>query len=343
MTQLDLSRIGCSDYPTLVGADRYGSLFGLYCRIKGLGEPPRSANLIKRANHGRRFEWPIFEGWCEGQGLEVSDLNVIDNLSRTPEARAWSRYTPDFVVTNIARVVQIKTVSRQMFRSEEWSLEDGNDGVPDRVRLQVIGEIEAMRADADFWRERGIDPMAVEFADVAVCEIQDGEMQDRAYRVPYNDALAKMLVEEAERFWVDHVLADKPPEPDASERCGAVLEMLHPHAADESKIIASKDDDELARSHDQLAKKIKELEAEKSEVRHRLMAKIGDAHGIKGDFWSATWANVAGKTQWESLAQALMVGKSEEERRALQEKYRGNGYRALTVRVRAQEAEEDLF
>lgn len=302
MNSLNLRRIGPSDYDALFCPNSYSSPHALYRRIRFGEEVERPEYVQLAARRGQRLQRPVFLEWAEETGQSIE--GYIEDLSREPEAREWQRYTPDYVIP-VSVLTEIKVVSGHRFAADGYG-EDGTDHVPDRNTYQVIGQIEAMRADAPFWEKRGVDPFKIEHANIAVLEVGYRELNLHRYRVNYDPELAGLLVEGVERFWHDHILADVPPPPDATEACEAAIRSRYPI---QKKVYrsATPEEEALAVQLQRASEELKSAELRAQSAKNLLMESIGDAEGIRGDFGSICWkaTKPVESIDWQSMAMHL--------------------------------------
>jgi len=332
MSKLNLLRIGPSDMPAIFGADKYSSAYALAARLKGHPEPPRDPRLDFAGECGVEFESGVWRMFARRENL---DPGVgFFGFSREHATRAWERYTPDVLVPGeTPRNVQIKTINVYRHESEAWG-PDGSDGVPDRIRLQVTAEVEALKSEPDFWGERGLDVHRITHTDVVALTHGDGFGLVR-YRVPYLPALGEMIVDAAASFWRDYALTDRMPDLDHTGRCTDVLEALYPRR-DGGVLVATAEDEGLAGEMRRACFDLKRAEETKDRINNIFRARIGEAQarGIKGEGWSVSSVEVAGAPRWQDVARAIAkeAGLEAEEMARHIAEHTGRPYRKLTPR-----------
>jgi predicted phage-related endonuclease len=149
----------------------------------------------------------------------------------------------------------------------------------------------------------------------------DGDLVE--YVIDADEELQARLVEEAERFWRDHVERRVPPAPDASPSYGEWLKRRFPKS-DEQFLLA---DAEAVLAAEQL-KKAREAKraAEEAEERARqvLEMKIGESAGLIGPDFRVSWKLAKGRpvVDWKALCMELQVPPAVVERHTKRAPYR---------------------
>ncbi len=129
------------------------------------------------------------------------------------------------------------------------------------------------------------------------------DLTPRLWTYDADPELASLLTQEAGRFWNDHVLAEKPPLPAASERrewIGRRFPELLAGMRD-----ATEDDAELAdrllRTNDRIAL----LKKRKAQLTDKLLISLEGAEGMRGDWGSFTNREQKGRVAWTDVAKDL--------------------------------------
>ena len=292
---LDLSRIGCSDLPILAGVDPYAEPIDLFNRIVRGYEPERSREQNEMGELGKLYEMPTVRFYAEHRRTP-STTAVSKPPSITPQARPWQRYSLDAVLgmpTSVKHegatpqeIVECKLRNTYSAQSQGWGEDGDPDGVPIKVRVQVQGQLEAVRADRDAWV--GTDVPDLDEATV-LCSVNGQSL--RIFTVPRNEDLGAALVEAAERFWRDHVLTQTPPPLEWGE--GTHREMLRaypePTYEKAEPRQATWGEHALAGQLKDINAELKHLKSEKRQIELQLMAAVGEHYAINGDGWRATW------------------------------------------------------
>lgn len=250
--------LGSSDVAAIVGVNPYKTAHDVYLDKRGLSEdqPPTLATRI-----GHIAEGLIAELYSEETGATLDTSPSV----RHPE-HDWYVGTPDRLVRGMRRGVEIKWVGWRV--APAWEREE--DGVPDYVRTQC---------------EWLMGLTGYEEWDVPA--ILGGD-EFRIYRLRHNPALLDVLRSRAERFWFDHVLPGVPPPVDASDGATRMLTRLFPR--DDGGLVAAPGD-----AREWVERKIAADAAidaateERNLACNRLREMIGDASGILGAGFKATW------------------------------------------------------
>lgn len=344
---LDLRRIGCSDLPAILGRDPYREPVDLWTRIVHGVDVAPSAWLEEAGDWGKRLEQAIARGWLERRG--DGDLSLYRPPSINPAARAWQRYSLDYVTGVIdlrgtsptmdsgliqeagtVDILEVKVRSSMSLAAAGWGA-DGTSDVDERVLIQVQGQMEAVRADRDSWL--GTDVPDVEHVDVLV--LVDGQAL-RHYPVPYDAEIAAAVREEAERFWRDHVVTETPPPLLYGEGTLRELRRRHPRLGDE--IRAPDGADAIARDLAAAREQRKALEETESRLHARLAELAGGAQRMRADDWTWSQSDQEGSLRWGALLDALRerAGLSAAEFEAIKDQHRGAPKRVPRLTMKGQ-------
>ena len=269
--------IGGSDIAAIVGLNKYKTPIQLWLEKTGRAPPPKYNDAMR---WGNILEDVVARHYAETTGLEVLEgVNVVDGIRRG---------NTDRMVPSAHKFLEIKTTGH--FGAAEWG-EPGTDEIPDSYLCQVM------------WYFGLLDPAEYVSADVPVLI---GGQDYRVYHVERNPELIGQLIEEGERWWRDYVVADRAPEADGSIADARARLSLYPK--DDGQMLQSTPEiDELARQLAQARAQLKAAEEVEEGLSARLKAVIGDASGIAGADWKATWKLSKGtsKTDWKAVAEEL--------------------------------------
>lgn len=205
-------------------------------------------------------------------------------------AHAFALASPDRAVIRgalaqpdrVTRLVEIKTASIR--QAHHWGTE--HDAVPDWYRAQIEWQMEVCGVDV---------------ADLAVLL---GGAELRVYRIHRDPELAARLLEIGREFW-RHVETGTEPPIDGTESWRRYLEDRFPRHRTPLKL-ASREATGWARQLAEARATIEAAEAAKAEAENHLRAAIGDAEGVEGEGWRATWKTPAsGSVDWKGLAESL--------------------------------------
>lgn len=326
--ELRQSGIGSSDVAALFGMSYQRQPIDVYLEKIGEAEP-FAAN--ERTSRGSDLESMVL-GWYHEDvgGLSWQRPSTLRRTDRT-----WHLLTPDAIRGTRVRgprplledpltgalvawpreACEIKTHG---WRAGRDYGDEGTDDVPDRVRLQVA------------WQMSGL-----ELGQISVVALIDTHLL-RAFPCARDLELEGYLLEEAERFWIEHVLERRPPDPDGTESfkryiegrfadTGEVVEAT-PELLDlADAFVSTKDDLDVAKVRHELAKQ-------------ELQLAIGPAALVELDGHKvASWKRDSrGRPKHaaiiEELARELQLPKGELD--TLIDRHRGEATRRLIVKGR---------
>lgn len=194
--------IGGSDIGALLGLSKWASPWSLWADKVGLtGEQPENDEMVG----GRWLELAVGPWFADRTGLHLA----FEQARCVNGDRPWMRCTLDGVaaehadIADIAAalgIVQIKTGER----GRDW------DEVPPVYQAQVQWE------------------MAVTGLGHAWIPMLHGRRL-AIYEIERDQADIDFMVERAERFWTDHVVAQVPPPADGSDATLAAMGQVWPH------------------------------------------------------------------------------------------------------------------
>jgi len=179
---LDLSLIGASDVPVLMGASRWGSELELQQRILH----GRDFQAMPAAFWGSVLEPKIIEAYARGRGMPYEKPGSI----RNPKGRRWQRVSLDAISADGALILEAKCVSEQRWYDEFG----GGTGIPDSVRLQVQAQMETVDVDEAIVLVSRWD--------------QPGHLWES--RVEPDPAAQRSILRRCEDWWVKHIENGEP-------------------------------------------------------------------------------------------------------------------------------------
>lgn len=313
--------VGGSDVAAIVGVSPYGSAYAVWERIVNGTEREDTPALSR----GRRLEPVVLDWYAEQTGRELVRAPVLcpkrhhhraslDGVSREPRGAVW-------------RVVEAKTAGAR--DADRWG-EEGTDAIPVEYLTQVqhymgVGH-ELGRVEDD------------------LCDVPALVAGDfRLYRVAYDAETYGLLSEAVDRFWVDHVLTKRPPEPTAlSNDVEAIRHRFRRH-----EDVAPLDFSALSPGAQVTLEEYLRAYAEESAAAERLAlwearAKmvLGGAPGVRGLPADTGWSRIdftaqeSGRVAWKKVAEALarQHGVSATQLSALVAENTGEGARPFTPR-----------
>jgi predicted phage-related endonuclease len=282
LTPEELGMLGGSDLSALLGLNPYRSAFDIYRRVVEGVETP-DGPLLRR---GRLMEPVIRCLATEDLGLKLLGPRKVKD-----EARPWLRLSLDDVALAAGGVEQPVEFKSVAFHAASEYGESGTDEVPLPHLLQCQAYIHGLRA-----------PSARLVALIGLDDL-------REYILRADLELQSMLLEAAERFWVDHVLPKRPPPLDGTEACSTWLAGRFPRNTG-TTVPARPEDEHWA--HQLAVARVAKDAAEEMErqARNQLVAAIGDADGMASpNGWRISHKLVKGraKTDWEAVAREANV------------------------------------
>ena len=284
--------LGGSDIGAILGLNPWRTPFQVY--QEKIGEAaPFEGNLQTR--FGSYAEEFVAREYCQATGRQVQRFNamlrhptapLIGHVDRlvVPEGQKRASYKSE-IRTDLG--LEAKTASAfATGRDSDWG-ESGTDQVPEAYLTQTA--VYMALTGCPQW------DLAVMF----------GNQEFRIYRLRRDLELEAMILDEATRFWRDHVEARNPPTPSSE----AEARQRWPRHS-EGRIVEA--DQEIAALLCQLAdckRRGKEVADEEQGLKDRLLPLLADADSVRqGDLSLATYrANKdSQRTDWSKLAMAIM-------------------------------------
>lgn len=273
-----LTGLGSSDIGQVAGLSPHGGPMDVYLTKTGLAEVVETAPM--RA--GRHLEAAVAAMYAEDTGAHLAECTTLAHPTEP-----WILATPDRFVLGPdgrpERLLEIKCVG--LHARAAWG--DAPDGVPEHYLAQTCWQL-------------GVTGLPA--CDVAALI---GGQDLRVYTVAFDEGLFEALVNIGRRFWFDHVVPQVPPPLDGSEAARTYLAATYSRHGRELRPAppsAERWATELAEAKRTLAA----AQARADLAQTHLCAAIGDAAGIEGATWKATWkAPARGTPRWKDLALAL--------------------------------------
>lgn len=286
-----------TDIPKLAGLSDYGGEWDVWLRLKGLADDPviNASGTRNPAEWGNRLQQLIADRRMED--LAPGHELIPQTETRRHPAKKWMLATLDYVIRGPLchwdleckapglrqawKFGRPNTGADEFVTGADGAILLDEAGVPVRRDPEIPGDYLVQVA----WQLAVTD---LHYAEVAVLI---GGQDYRLYRVRRDAEFEADLIENAERFWRDHILADKPPKPEASDGAEryykSFARLLGPPMTRASER-AEEWADKL-----RLARDIK-ARAEKAEqlARVNLMCLTGASGGIEGDGWRGKWQDV---------------------------------------------------
>lgn len=272
------SGLGGTDAAAILGLSKWANAHDVWLdKRKLVGEQPETEQMW----WGRKLEALIAERYEMATGRAVWNPHT---LYRHPQHECLIG-TPDRLVVGERRGLEIKTAST--FMADEWGPAGGDD-IPPAYVVQCLHYMAVSGFPS--W-------------DVAVLI---GGSDFRVYTVRRNEALERSIVERLTEWWAHHVVEGVEPEVTDSPATRRWLAEKFPF--DRAPMLTADPRAEgLAARLNAARAVIDSAEVEKDSAEVALKAIIGDAVGIEGRDWRATWkrAKDSNVTDWQAVARAL--------------------------------------
>jgi predicted phage-related endonuclease len=203
----DKKKVGGSDVASVLGISRYGGPLVPYLRIVEDVEKDDNGTLMR----GRDLEPVVLEQYRRATGIDMQMGRVVRGLL------GHERASPDAIAypeRGMWRVVEAKTASWRVMN--DWG-EPGTDAIPQEYLVQVQWYLGSVRQDP---RARCADDVG------DVPALVGGEFG--IWQVRYDSEVYEALREGVKRFWMDHVVPRRPPDPTGSTQEGEFIRKRYP-------------------------------------------------------------------------------------------------------------------
>ncbi len=311
--QLELRRSGitATDAVTLSGVGKWGSPLEVY--EAKMGAPSKASTLAMQMGHAAE---DVIAGAVAAKYKLVWEPGETIRDSLVP----WYLATPDRMIGRRVSVLgghtritcdavgEFKLVGWRMV--PEWYDEDNALVFPASLAVQTSWQMGVSRARNAY-----------------VGAFLGGWAEDdfHAMEVGFDENLWGSLREIMDKFWQDHVVARKPPPPDASDRNAEILVRMFPAIKRPILLDAPADVGVKMQRYLDLNAQIAGCEHEKAGLSNGLKLDVGDAEGIRSGDVKAVWSPRIGGVDYGELCLAHGITKDE------QEKHRKPGTRVLRV------------
>ncbi len=301
-----LTGLGGSDLGAILGLNPWRTPFQVYQEKTGQAEP-FTGNLQTR--FGSYAEEFVAREYCEQTGHQVQRFNamlrrgnIIGHVDRLviPEGAKRASWR-DQVRTD--RGLEAKTANAfAAGRDSEWG-ESHTDQIPESYLVQVAA-YQALTG-CQYW------DLAVLF----------GNQEFRIYHLTRDLELEAMILEAAEKFWRDHVLARIPPDP----RDEAEARQRWPRHDPGKILTASGDLEAIIKAYANEKARAGEIDRLLQSIKDKLIPAIGDSETIASDTGQilATYkANKDGqKIDWQAMVGELTKDYSPEVLATLRQRF----------------------
>ena len=263
--------------------DAYSSPMGVFLGKMNL-EPAREE--LEIFEWGLRLQPPIIEAAADRLGVAVAHADPYE-LVRLRSRPVIGASLDAMVLTEPSAPLDAKNVG--FLKPDQWG-PDGSDEIPTRFVVQ------------------GHAQMAVTGSTAFYLSALFGGRHLRVYRLERDEEVIAAIYEAAEHFWNTYVVPGVPPPVDGSEEWTRFLGSRAQRT--DVLVQATPDLDAWAARLREAREALAQAEAFEAEAKNHLLAAIGDAAGIQGQGWKATFkaTKASAKTDWESLARMLGAG-----------------------------------
>lgn len=283
--------IGASEIAALAGLSRWAKPIEIY-ESKVLGKPLEEGYQL---DLGNEMEAPIARIWAARKGKHLALVDTMRHPTKplavaTPDRAIYSdpalrgdarRKRTD--VRDAEALLQVKSSSWRMRRF--WG-NDGSDDVPDDFQAQAQWEAGVAGLPEVIF--------AVDFDKTALHE----------FRVVARPEIFEALYEIAERFWTDHVLARKPPEPDGSPAYDEFLERFFPQEKTKDyrdvPTGSAPDFERAVAEFLMLRAADKRLKARRDQLYQQIVSFIGFSPGVRGAFGTISYKRTKDRIVFEA-------------------------------------------
>lgn len=279
----ELGSIGGTSFAKIVGLNKYNGPHSVWSRVLGYEKPTPAGPYAER---GVRLE-PVVaqlaeEALCSGQGLFFRDPR--ETTQRWPEPYSMFTASIDKVMwdkTDMVGPVELKTMNSRrkwegrgpdeyicQLQSYIWfnhlqRIEDGHEaGCND-------GYLVCLHAD------EGALAMIKTVKDAKQC-IDQGVAKLHIEHFERDNVFKDVVMEEALRFWNEHVLTKTPPPANGSKECAEVFRDFY-GIQEEMEIVAGDKLTELALRREQLRKAINVLLLERAVTDNKIREELAGA------------------------------------------------------------------
>lgn len=282
------SYIGGTDLAPILGVSEKRTRFAVWA-AKVRADVKEDDSLEEEASAGQYYEPFILRRFAKKFNVGVVPtaltfrLKAVPFLAANPDGLVYPHAHIGTSLKDALGVVDAKT--RSPFQRGRWG-DTGTANVPPDEMCQVQWYCEILDLPVAY--------LAVFF-----------DRTLHVFVVPRDRELGAMMIEEATAFWNEYVIPKKEP-PFEGAAANDYLRRKYPHATEPLRE-AELDDDLLIERQILLKKQIAALETNLEAVEGSLKNRIGDAEGIQGRGYKASWYDIAGRNsvEWKAVVAEL--------------------------------------
>lgn len=262
--------LGGSDVSAILGVNPYQTPLDVWA--DKTGKVPIRSVSNEAMIWGTVLEPVIASEFARRTGCELDDIPE-ELTPLVHESRPWHMGTPDYLIRNKRIGLEVKTAGWRM--AHLWG-DTGTDHIPDMYRIQCDWYSALM--DYDMWEVAALI----------------GGQDFRTYTIEKNARLRWLMLERAERFWIDHVQADVPPEPIRESDKQAVARLFAP-PPEKHYSMATSAQVKLARARLAIDKELKAVKKRRDIVDAKLGIEMQLTPGIQFEEAKVRWVGSKGK------------------------------------------------
>lgn len=281
------SYIGATDLSAILGLNPYETPLGVYCTKLGIAPPVAETSAMRR---GLALEPYIAQLYADETGRLVAKW---PKTTRNP-VKQYLAVNPDYFVpvadtplySGAERLVECK--SHLPWLAHYYG-EPGSDQIPEweQVQCQWQAHLTGIRT-----------------ADLVVL-LGLSEEDLRIYTVEYDPEIGGILEQEADRFWIDHVLSEVPPEVTGRQADSELLKRLYPYERD-TVVIADEATNAAAAFLRKAKAHLVEADEMVTQYENRIKEFMGDAAILETSEGKFSWkAPKSGAVSWKSIAEEM--------------------------------------
>lgn len=282
--QLELRKkgIGGSEIAAICGLNKYMGPVDVW---RAKCDPTYVVSISAPMERGVYLEDGIANWYAARTGAKLHRTGTLVHPSIS-----LVRCTPDRIAEFPESSVDVSIKSPGPFTQDEWG-EPGTDQVPEAYFVQVQWELIILEALYDIRRAHVVAPL-------------DNDLD--VYNVLADADTQGHLIEEAQRFWRDHVVTQTPPPVDGFAGSTEWVKSRFPRNTD-GMAQATVEANELMGRLQAVRDLKRAAKTEEESITNRLKELCGFHEGIAGDGWHITWRNVRPgyAVDWEAVANEL--------------------------------------
>lgn len=248
--------IGGSDIAAILGLSSYKNSNPMSVWLSKTGQA-EEREVTPEMEWGTRHEPAVKQKFKENHPeLSLAGLGAYDVFAM--EGDSWASCTPDDLIGDDG-ILEAKAPGWR--QAHKWG-DEGTDEAPQEYIIQCQ------------WN------MGVTGRKYCYLVPLIGGSDYREYRLVADPELFAMLLEEARRFWLEHVLAGVPPELDGSESTRAYLERKYPGSTGELPVVTAESAIALLDQYAVLRQVVEDTKDPIEELKSKIINLIGENDGV---------------------------------------------------------------